>query len=189
MIETARFHWVDHLLFALSLVLSACIGIYYGFIKKQGTTKDIFLGSREMHIFPVTLSILASFMSAVSVLGTPAEVYQFGTQYFMLCLSYFISFPVAAHIYLPIFHNLQLTSAHEVSYSMKEFEKDDFSNWTYCFYLTLNPTVGSLFTCHIIIGNADPCKYDVKGASDHQAQIKCPPQFPNNGTGFFSEIF
>ncbi|XP_074646201.1 sodium-coupled monocarboxylate transporter 1-like [Tubulanus polymorphus] len=109
-----RFHWVDYLMFALMLSVSAAIGLYYGIAgRKNNSTKDFLLGGRNMQIFPVTLSILASFMSAVSVLGTPAEVYSFGTMYMMLCLSYFIVFPVAAHVYMPIFHNLQLTSAHQ----------------------------------------------------------------------------
>ncbi|XP_064640524.1 sodium-coupled monocarboxylate transporter 1-like isoform X2 [Lineus longissimus] len=110
-----RFHWADYLLFGLVLLVSAAIGIYYGIIgsKQQQTTKDFFLGGRNMKLLPVTLSILASFMSAVSVLGTPSEIYSFGTLYVMLFISYFITFPIAAQIYLPMFHKLQLTSAHE----------------------------------------------------------------------------
>ena len=55
-------------------------------------------------------------MSAITLLGTPAEVYQYGTQYFMIGLSYLLVMPAAAYLYMPIFFDLQLISVYEVSY-------------------------------------------------------------------------
>lgn len=65
-------------------------------------------------MFPVSLSILASFMSAVTILGTATEMYRFGTQYMVIILSYFIVIPSAAYLYMPIFYRLEVTSAYEV---------------------------------------------------------------------------
>jgi len=36
---------------------------------------------RQMDMVPVAFSLSVSFMSAVTVLGAPAEVYRFGTMY------------------------------------------------------------------------------------------------------------
>lgn len=66
-------------------------------------------------MFPVSLSILASFLSAITILGTATEMYRFGTQYMLIILSYFIVIPSAAYLYMPVFYRLELTSAHEVS--------------------------------------------------------------------------
>ena len=68
-----------------------------------------------MHYFPVALSMMASFLSAIFVLGTPAEIYTFGTVYFYLAISYYTGLPIAAYFYLPVYHKLKLTSAYEVS--------------------------------------------------------------------------
>jgi SSS family transporter len=62
---------------------------------------------------PVAISLLASFTSANTVLGYPGIVYQFGAIYWVFCLHNFLSIPVAAHVFIPIFHRLRLTSVYE----------------------------------------------------------------------------
>ena len=47
-------------------------------------------------------------MSAITLLGTPAEVYQNGTQYWLIGFSYFIVMPAAAYLYMPIFFDLRV---------------------------------------------------------------------------------
>ena len=39
------------------------------------------MAGRNLKILPVALSILVSFVSAVGILGNPAEMYAYGTQY------------------------------------------------------------------------------------------------------------
>ena len=56
-------------------------------------------------------------MSAVTLLGTPAEMYQFGTLYMLIAFSYLLVMPSTNFLYLPIFFKLQVTSAYEVSFS------------------------------------------------------------------------
>ncbi|XP_076359006.1 sodium-coupled monocarboxylate transporter 1-like [Tachypleus tridentatus] len=110
----SRFGIPDYVVFAGMLTVSASIGIYYACSgSKQSTTKEFLMGDRSMSVFPVSMSVLASFMSAITLLGTPAEVYQYGTQYWMIIISYFFVIPLAAHLYLPVFYNLGLTSAYE----------------------------------------------------------------------------
>jgi len=43
--------------------------------------KALFNVFRRVGMFPVAFSVTVSFLSAVTVLGTPAEVYRFGTMY------------------------------------------------------------------------------------------------------------
>jgi Na+/proline symporter len=56
---------------------------------------------------------MASFTSAISILGFSQEMYRFGTMYWMIGISYFITQPFAAAVYVPIFHGLKITSAYE----------------------------------------------------------------------------
>lgn len=72
------------------------------------------MADRSMSVLPVTLSLLASFMSAITLLGTPAEIYVYGTQYWMIWLGCCIMIPLCAHVYHPVFFRLKLTSVFEV---------------------------------------------------------------------------
>ncbi|XP_076348604.1 sodium-coupled monocarboxylate transporter 2-like isoform X2 [Tachypleus tridentatus] len=117
-----RFGWPDYLVFSAMLVASAAIGIYYACSgNKQNTTKELLMGNRSMSTFPVAMSVLASFMSAITLLGTPAEMYLYGTQYWMICISFILVVPAAAYLYMPIFYNLGLISAYE--YLEKRFNR------------------------------------------------------------------
>ena len=53
-------------------------------------------------------------MSAITLLGTPAEIYVYGTQYMVIALGYCLMMPVAAHVFIPIFYKLKVTSVFEV---------------------------------------------------------------------------
>merc|ERR1719300_1313095 len=69
---------------------------------------DIVMGT-----LPMTMSLIASFMSAITLLGTPSELYRFGTQYVLLVLSYPLVMGSAAHFYLPVFWKLKVSTSYE----------------------------------------------------------------------------
>lgn len=116
-LEVPKFHWADYLVFSLLLVVSAGIGVYHACTGgHQSTTKEFLLADKKMNIIPVTMSMLASFLSAITLMGNPAEIYNYGTQFLMIGVSYLLVMPAAAHLYIPIFYNLNLTSAYEVRY-------------------------------------------------------------------------
>ncbi len=54
-----------------------------------------------------------SFISAITILGTPSEMYVFGTQYWLIGLAYPFVLAATAHIYMPVFYGLQHRSAHQ----------------------------------------------------------------------------
>lgn len=72
------------------------------------------MADRSMSCLPVSLSLLATFQSAVAILGAPSEVYTFGTQYWFLGCSYFLGLLIPAHVFIPVFYRLGLSSAYEV---------------------------------------------------------------------------
>ena len=73
------------------------------------------MADRKMGVLPVALSMLATSMSAITVLGTPSEIYVFGSQFWMMWTGYLIMIPLSTHFFLPVFYNLKLTSVFEVS--------------------------------------------------------------------------
>ena len=68
-----------------------------------------------MGVFPMTMSLVASFMSAITLLGTPAEIYNNGTQYVFLVLAYPLVMFATAYFYMPVFYNLNVSTSYEVS--------------------------------------------------------------------------
>ncbi|KAJ3606198.1 hypothetical protein NHX12_025719 [Muraenolepis orangiensis] len=109
-----QFSTVDYVIFVLLLVASAGIGLYYAFSGgRQRTTQEFLLADRSMSCLPVSLSLLATFQSAVAILGAPSEVYTFGTQYWFLGCSYFLGLLIPAHVFIPVFYRLRLSSAYE----------------------------------------------------------------------------
>ena len=69
------FHVADYSIFAVTLVVSLGIGLYYALSGgKQRTTAEYFVGNRRMMIIPVAISLMVSFESSIMMLGTPAEV-------------------------------------------------------------------------------------------------------------------
>nr|XP_036675380.1 sodium-coupled monocarboxylate transporter 1 isoform X1 [Drosophila suzukii] len=130
-----HFGIVDYLVFIAMLAVCAVIGFYFGFIeKKQKKHKlakkdgggaagveerrgsealDYLVGGRQMKVFPVALSLVASFVSGISLLGTSTEIYVYGTQYAFILVTLAISGAISWYIFLPVFCNLQLTSTYE----------------------------------------------------------------------------
>ncbi|KAM9383354.1 sodium-dependent multivitamin transporter isoform 2-T4 [Phaethornis superciliosus] len=109
-----EFTAIDYSIFALLLVLSSAIGLFYALSgDRQRTVQEFLLANRTMSFLPVALSLLATFQSAVAILGVPAEIYRFGTQYWFLGCSYLLGLLIPAHIFIPVFYRLRVTSTYE----------------------------------------------------------------------------
>ncbi|XP_067217370.1 sodium-coupled monocarboxylate transporter 1-like [Linepithema humile] len=108
------FSWADYTVLAIMLLVSCLIGTFYGFFsKKQETSQDFLLGGSSMGTFPTAMSLAASFITAIELLGNPAEMYEQGTQFWMTCLSFILVVPITSRLYLPVFMKLRLTSSYE----------------------------------------------------------------------------
>ncbi|PZC84413.1 hypothetical protein B5X24_HaOG204987 [Helicoverpa armigera] len=108
------FHWEDYSVLAAMLLISCLIGVFYGYFgEKQTTGDDFLLGGSSMGTFPMALSLAASFITAIELLGNPAEMYMAGAQFWMICVAFVLVVPIASQLYLPVFMRLRLTSCYE----------------------------------------------------------------------------
>ncbi|XP_066490585.1 sodium-coupled monocarboxylate transporter 1-like [Tiliqua scincoides] len=114
-LTSAKDHFtsLDYVIFALMLIFSAAVGIYYALKGVHNSQEEFIMASRSLHCAPVALSLTASFMSAVTVLGTPAEVYRFGMKFGLFAISYAVMVAITAHVFLPVYYRLRITSAYE----------------------------------------------------------------------------
>ncbi|XP_064071446.1 putative sodium-dependent multivitamin transporter [Vanessa tameamea] len=104
----------DYVIMTATMVASVAIGLYFRFSGgKQKTNDEYLLADRNMSIFPVAVSLMASFMSAITLLGVSAENYYYGMQFVVINFSYGIATPIASKLYLPVFFGLQKTSTYE----------------------------------------------------------------------------
>lgn len=120
--SATRLQFWDYVVFAMSLLLSAAIGVYYSLTGgRQRTNREYLLADGRMNVYVVSVSLMASFMSAITLLGVPAEIYSFGITFACINISYIIGTPICAFFFLPVFFNLKATSAYE--YLEKRFDK------------------------------------------------------------------
>ena len=68
-----KFGILNYVVFVAMLLVSAIIGVFYWW-KGQKNTDEFLLASRSMSTLPMTLSLVASFMSAITLLGRERHV-------------------------------------------------------------------------------------------------------------------
>ncbi|KAL3847665.1 hypothetical protein ACJMK2_018565 [Sinanodonta woodiana] len=108
------FHIADYVIFGITIVVSLGIGIYYALSGgKQNTTTEYLVGNRHMSVLPVGISLMVSFQSSVMILGTPAEVYVYGFQWFIGNVGWFFANLLSVKLIVPLLHPLKITSAYE----------------------------------------------------------------------------
>ncbi|XP_047431502.1 sodium-coupled monocarboxylate transporter 1 [Mugil cephalus] len=104
----------DYVVFVVMLIMSAAVGVYHAWAdRSQRSSGDFLMGGRRLTALPVSLSLSASFMSAITVLSNPAEVYRYGANIGFYGLAYGMTMLVTSEVFLPVFYKLAITSTYE----------------------------------------------------------------------------
>ncbi|KAL7858255.1 hypothetical protein AOLI_G00183570 [Acnodon oligacanthus] len=104
----------DYVVFTCLFVVSSGIGVFFAVKeRKKVSSREFLVGGREMTCGPVALSLTASFMSAVTVIGTPSDVYRFGASYVVFGIAYTFMVILTAELFLPVFYRSGITSTYE----------------------------------------------------------------------------
>ncbi|XP_006628447.2 sodium-coupled monocarboxylate transporter 1 isoform X1 [Lepisosteus oculatus] len=110
----ALFSVWDYVVFVAIVLGAAAIGLYQAFSgRTQSSSSEFLLGGRQMTAVPVAMSLTASFMSGITVIGTPAEAYRFGAAFWLFAFAYTIMSTITAEIFVPVFYRLGITSTYE----------------------------------------------------------------------------
>uniref|UniRef100_A0A7N8XTM0 Solute carrier family 5 member 8 n=1 Tax=Mastacembelus armatus TaxID=205130 RepID=A0A7N8XTM0_9TELE len=111
---SGSFVTADYLVFALMLLVSAAVGVYYAWTDRdQRSSGNFLIGGRRMTALPVSLSLTASFMSAITVLSNPAEVYRYGASIGFYIIAFAMAVLVTSEVFMPVFYRLTITSTYE----------------------------------------------------------------------------
>lgn len=112
--QVKTFHPVDFVMFAAILVISAGIGFYHAWAdRKKKDMANYLVAGGNMNPIPVGMSLIASFLSAITLLGAPAEIYNYTLIYWWIGLGFLLVTAASAELYIPVFYNLKVTSAFE----------------------------------------------------------------------------
>lgn len=110
-----KFMWADYVVFSALIVASIGIGVYHAIreARQKASTVEFLMGGKTMGIVPIAMSMIAAFMSALAILGTSGEIFLYGSQYMIIICCYPIFIFLCVTFYLPVFFELDITSAFE----------------------------------------------------------------------------
>ncbi|VBB29471.1 unnamed protein product [Acanthocheilonema viteae] len=105
---------VDIIVLTTLLVAISCFGLFTALRGAKQTSAAQILHGSNISVLTSALSVCSGFLSAISLLGFPAEIHYQGTMIFWYGPMYVVAFPIAAYCFLPVFYNMELTSIYEV---------------------------------------------------------------------------
>lgn len=96
------------------MLTSVIIGIYYRFSGgRQRTAAEYFSANNSMGIVPLSIAMMASHISAISMLGMSGETYIRGMFVSLMYCSGIFIVPIIAFCYLPVFFEIKVVSIYE----------------------------------------------------------------------------
>lgn len=121
-----RFDTIDYVVFGVMLTVCSVVGLYFGYKdhtrhkvnkEKQGSeTLQYLLGGKNVQAFPVAMSLVATAISGISLLGNGTEIYIYGMQFAYINIAGPVLMGIFNHyVIVPVFYDLKVISMYEVS--------------------------------------------------------------------------
>ncbi|KAB7503157.1 Sodium-coupled monocarboxylate transporter 2 [Armadillidium nasatum] len=107
-----EFGVADYCAFVGMLIISSAIGFYVSY-KGNKSPEEFLVGDRSMKPFPVSMSLITSFVSAISLLGLSGETYANGMQIITYTLGVPLAIIFSSHFVVPVLYPLKLISINE----------------------------------------------------------------------------
>ena len=104
-------HWIDWTIIALYLVWIVWDGIRL--TKKSNELEGYFLASRSLPWWAVGLSVMATQLSAITMIGTTGQGYLDGMRFLQFYYALPIAMIVLSVTLVPFFHNARVYTAYE----------------------------------------------------------------------------
>ncbi|XP_014259655.1 sodium-coupled monocarboxylate transporter 1-like isoform X1 [Cimex lectularius] len=133
---TNHFGIADYCVFGGMLLISTMIGLYKSSSQKN-TVAQFLTGRGKMSTVPVAISMLSGFVSSITLMGQPAEVYLHGAQPWLFGVSSFLLIPIVGWVLIPMFREKQYVSAYQ-------YYGDRYNRW-------LQLVAAVIFTLQMII--------------------------------------
>lgn len=105
--KNLQFSNVDYSLFGSTLILSLLIGVYYQCKKKTTDADELLTGGKKMPLIPTAMSLMASFVSGISFLAFPAEIYTMGAGVCWLVVGAIVADLITVFIIIPVLYEVR----------------------------------------------------------------------------------
>ena len=105
------FSFIDYTIVAVYLIGVTVIGIIIA--GKQRTSKDYFLGGKEMSWWSVGFSIVASETSTLTFISIPGLAYNTNMHFLQLAMGYFIGRLLVSLVFIPAYYKGNLETAYD----------------------------------------------------------------------------
>ncbi|XP_065285805.2 sodium-coupled monocarboxylate transporter 1-like isoform X2 [Dermacentor albipictus] len=111
----ATVHVAEYVVFGVLMLSNLLVGLYFSFGQRarDGGTSEAFLGGRSLGALPLSLSVLASLVTAVGVVGLTAHFYRYGLHLLWASITVFCLVPFIARVVVPVIYRLRVTSVFE----------------------------------------------------------------------------
>ena len=104
--------WLDWTVISLYGLFMVSVGLWCS--RRQNTTEEYFLASRNMNPIIIGISMFATLLSTITYLGTPGEVIKHGPTMMLAYLAVPFTYVVAGYLLIPRIMKFRITSAYEL---------------------------------------------------------------------------
>ncbi len=140
-------HWIDWTIIAAYLTWIVWDGLRL--TKKSHNIEGYFLASRSIPWWAVGLSVMATQLSAITMIGTTGQGYVFG----MSLLQYYYALPIAMILvsltFVPFFHNARVFTAYE--YLERRFDAKTRTLTALLFLLSRGMSTGAVIAAPAVV--------------------------------------
>jgi SSS family transporter len=148
-----------------SLILS-CVGAYFGILlaiawitSRRAGNAAYFLGNRASPWFVVAFGLIGDSLSGVTFISVPGRVHAAQFAYLQVVLGYAAGYLVIAHVLLPLYYRLQLTSI----YGYLEYRLGTAAQRTGAGFFLLSRLLGAAARLYLAAGVAQHFVFDAWG--------------------------
>ncbi|CAN8021582.1 unnamed protein product [Ixodes persulcatus] len=108
-------HVAEYVVFAVLMISNLAVGLIFAFRGRalNSNTEETFLGSRTLGILPLSMSILASLVTAIGLVGFTAHFYTHGLHLLWGTIPALFLMPFISRVIVPVIYKLGVTSVFE----------------------------------------------------------------------------
>uniref|UniRef100_V5ICC7 Putative solute carrier family 5 sodium/glucose cotransporter member 12 n=1 Tax=Ixodes ricinus TaxID=34613 RepID=V5ICC7_IXORI len=111
----AQVHPAEFVVFGGLMAINLGVGLYFALrhTHRHADTEEVFLGGRSLGAIPLSLSVLATMVTAIGIVGFTTHFYVYGLHVVWGSITALVVVPFIAKVVIPVIYNLKVTSVFQ----------------------------------------------------------------------------